>query len=99
MPPASDSGLVKGAWDFALVNRRYQSALDLAADGLRLAENPSLKPGQFREWLASEREAWLAAVEVDPLLPESLLPADYLGREASTRRQAAFAALARRVCP
>ena len=98
VPPDLDSGLVKGAWDFALVNRRYQSALDLAAEGLKLAENPSLRPAQFREWLASEREAWLAAVESDPLLPESLLPPEYLGREAWTQRQAAFTAVARRIC-
>lgn len=98
VPPDSDAGLVQAAWDFALVNRRYQSALDLATAGLKLAESPGLKAGPFRAWLASEREAWHAAVESDPLLPESLLPPGYLGREAWTQRQAAFAALARRTC-
>jgi DNA-binding transcriptional regulator PaaX len=37
---------------------------------------------------ADEREAWLAAVQSDPLLPERLLPADYLGRPAWERRKA-----------
>jgi hypothetical protein len=33
-------------------------------------------------WAAAERETWLEAVTKDPLLPERLLPTDYLGRQA-----------------
>jgi hypothetical protein len=42
----------------------------------------------LRRWAADEREAWLAAVQSDPLLPERLLPAEYLGRRAWERRKA-----------
>jgi hypothetical protein len=35
---------------------------------------------------ATEREAWLAAVTNDPLLPGRILPSDYLGQPAWRRR-------------
>ena len=41
----------------------------------------------MQRWAATERLAWLAAVTVDPLLPERLLPAEYLGRESWRRRK------------
>jgi len=40
----------------------------------------------LRRWAAAEREAWLDAVTQDPLLPERILPSDYLGQEAWRRR-------------
>jgi DNA-binding transcriptional regulator PaaX len=37
-------------------------------------------------WAAVERDAWLEAVTNDPLLPQSILPAAYLGQKAWRRR-------------
>ena len=37
-------------------------------------------------WAAAERKAWLDAVTCDPLLPERILPSDYLGQWAWRRR-------------
>lgn len=37
-------------------------------------------------WAAAEREAWLDAVTNEPLLPERILPSDYLGLPAWRRR-------------
>jgi DNA-binding transcriptional regulator PaaX len=62
-----------------------------------LANNPDAKPAQLRPWLANEREVWLAALARDPLLPEVLLPPDYLGYAAWEQRSAAFNALTRRL--
>ena len=95
--PNSDIDLVKSAWDFPLINRCYQRVLDLAVRGLELANTPDAKPAQLRAWLANEREAWLAALARDPLLPEALLPPDYLGCAAWEQRRVAFTALTRRL--
>ena len=92
--PGSDAGLVTASWDFALINRLYQEALHLAKQGVKLARNPAATPAQLRQWLAAERETWLSAIAGDPLLPNSLLPAEYLGRAAWQRRQAVFRDLA-----
>ena len=37
-------------------------------------------------WAAAEREAWLEAVTNDQLLPNRLLPSEYLGKSAWRRR-------------
>jgi DNA-binding transcriptional regulator PaaX len=41
----------------------------------------------FQSWAAEERAAWLAAISEDPLLPSTLLPEDYKGREAWKARK------------
>jgi phenylacetic acid degradation operon negative regulatory protein len=97
VPPDSDASLVTGSWDLGLINRHYQDALDQAERGLELAQNPSAKSAQLRQWLAAERETWSAAITTDPLLPTSLLPTDYLGIKAWRRRQAVFGSLAERL--
>ncbi len=94
-PPDSDATVVQGAWDWPQVNRRYQNVLELEKHGLELAADSSLRPVQLRQWLAAEREAWLTAIGSDPLLPNSLLPSGYLGREAHKQRQTTFGTLSR----
>ena len=90
----TDEEIVSGAWDFDSISRlylRYLKVLDAHPKGgfrdLGSAET-------FRKWAIQERDAWLAAVSADPLLPESLLPPGYLGQKAwhsrlSILRQAA----------
>lgn len=96
-PPGTDASLVEGAWDFAEINQRYTDWLDVGGRGLDLAASADLARAKPSQWLRAERAAWLAAAAVDPFLPEPLLPAGYLGRQAWERRQEVFAALARRV--
>jgi phenylacetic acid degradation operon negative regulatory protein len=82
----SDAEIVSGAWDFDLINQLYSVAigvLDRRPSGS--LHNPRAA-GALRRWAAEEREAWLAAVTEDPLLPEPLLPAGYFGRRAWQRR-------------
>jgi DNA-binding transcriptional regulator PaaX len=83
----TDAEIVDGAWDFALINRRYEQYLTLL--GKPLPATPRLI-----EWARRENTAWKAALKTDPLLPSRLLPAGYLGREALQRRKAIFSRLA-----
>jgi phenylacetic acid degradation operon negative regulatory protein len=82
----SDAEIVAGAWDFERINRAFSRHLQVLdrcpADPLR--DQASAKT--LQRWAADEREAWLAAVTIDPLLPARLLPPEYLGRQAWQRR-------------
>jgi phenylacetic acid degradation operon negative regulatory protein len=86
----TDQEIVRGAWDFEQINSGYGKYLEL------LNTRPGRTPADqtaamaWRRWAAEERAAWLAAVSNDPLLPERLLPADYLGRRAWHRRAVVF---------
>ena len=90
-PPDSHEGIVHGAWDFAAINARYAAAIELAGAGRRYVR-PG-KPAEMRKWLADERAAWMVALANDPLLPEGLLPGDYLGRKAWREREITFTRL------
>jgi DNA-binding transcriptional regulator PaaX len=90
----TDEEIVTGAWDFGEINERYAKCLHVLearpGDPLRSA----VAAQAFRKWATQERAAWLDAVTEDPLLPERLLPRDYLGRKVwksrlSVMRQAA----------
>jgi phenylacetic acid degradation operon negative regulatory protein len=79
----TDEQIVAGAWDFADINRHYETYQEV------LAQCPNGSRGnieQLRGWCAQERQAWLAALEHDPLLPECLLPKGYLGRQVWQQR-------------
>jgi len=64
--------------------------MELIARGLDLefGEITATRTLEASQWLAAEREAWMAALTLDPLLPEILLPSNYLGRKAWQQRQA-----------
>jgi phenylacetic acid degradation operon negative regulatory protein len=82
----SDAEIVASAWDFERINRNY-------ANHLKVLDRCPLTPlwndtavRALQRWAADEREAWLAAVAHDPMLPQRLLPPDYLGRQAWQQR-------------
>jgi phenylacetic acid degradation operon negative regulatory protein len=82
----SDAEIVAGAWDFERINRRYarhMKVLNERPGGLVTNEAAA---GALLRWATAERGAWLDAVKTDPLLPERLLPSEYLGRLAWQRR-------------
>ncbi|PYI82397.1 MAG: hypothetical protein DME26_17785 [Verrucomicrobia bacterium] len=88
VPPDRDVDLVRGAWDFNEIDRRYGVVLQLAAVGRELLHAAQAKIPQRRKWLATQRAAWADAVTLDPLLPAVLWPEGYLGRKAlETRRE------------
>jgi len=84
----SDNEIVEAAWDFTLINQRYEQCLAL------YRKNPPLGP-RLAEWGRQENAAWKNATLLDPLLPSALLPPGYLGREVLRRRKQAFAHIAR----
>lgn len=76
----TDSQIVAGAWDFEKINGAYQSCLDLLGEGQRLNAQGQDFPESWVDWCRRERVAWQAALRLDPLLPDKLLPGGYLGR-------------------
>ena len=74
--------IVAGAWDFGRINRLYAMHLNvLESRPVRLLRDEAAAEN-LRNWAGRERAAWLEAVSMDPLLPEALLPREYLGRRA-----------------
>jgi phenylacetic acid degradation operon negative regulatory protein len=86
----SDAEIVAGAWDFERINRLYKRHIEVLAERPRVALHGEAAGKMLLHWAAMEREAWLDAVKSDPLLPEQLLPSDYLGRRAWQRRMEVF---------
>ena len=82
----SDAEIVAGAWDFERINRRYARHLKVLGErpGGPLRNETAAK--SLLRWAAAERETWMDAVTNDPLLPERILPSDYLGQRAWRRR-------------
>jgi DNA-binding transcriptional regulator PaaX len=82
-----DAHIVDGAWDFERINRHYVhhlKILDQRPNG-HLRDAAAAKA--LQRWATDEKSAWLAASTLDPLLPERLLPRDYLGQQAWQRRK------------
>ena len=96
--PASgetDAGIVKGAWDFAAINRRYEACLQVFADRPQTPVKEGLAADALQRWAQHEKRVWLEAVSADPLLPDRLLPDGYLGKRAWHHRVGALADAAR----
>jgi phenylacetic acid degradation operon negative regulatory protein len=83
----TDSAIVRGAWDFDAINRRYRDHLEIARVGP--PRGPRSPEGFARvwSWARREQQAWTAALRLDPLLPTILLPDGYLGRQAWQARR------------
>jgi len=94
----SDAEIVAGAWDFERINHLYARHLKILGErpGGTLRNETVAK--SLLRWAASEREAWLDAVRGDPLLPERILPSDYLGQHAWRRRVEVFRKAGRQLC-
>jgi len=93
----TDEEIVAGAWDFERINRLYANHRKVLVSNPTKPLKDEAAAESFRNWAREERTAWLAAVSEDPLLPEALLPPDYLGREVWARRKQVMSAAAARV--
>jgi len=82
----TDPEIVSGAWDFERINRRFARHLKILDERPGGALGNEVAARALQRWAAAEREAWLHAVTSDPLLPERILPPDYLGKQAWRRR-------------
>lgn len=87
----TDEEIVAGAWDFAAINERYAAHEKILDRHPRRGLDTPAAATAFHRWFQAERAAWLDALEIDPLLPERLLPAAYTGREAWRRKLDAMA--------
>ncbi|MBI4661723.1 MAG: hypothetical protein HY735_23110 [Verrucomicrobia bacterium] len=83
----SNAAIVNGAWNFEKVNQTYCGYLEVLEQLGQKAKEDRTTPQRLRQFLQRERSHWLEAVSIDPLLPESLLPAVYLGKEAWRARR------------
>lgn len=91
----TDEAIVRGAWDFAEINRGYEAHREvLSAAPARLTETSSGRE-RLHLWARREHAAWKKAVSADPLLPLALLPPDYLGRSAWASRRETISELVR----
>ena len=79
----SDAALVDGAWDFPRLAEAHRECLGLLAHPPTGTDSAH----RWRLWLGKERDAWLRALDRDPLLPVALLPKGYLGREVHSLRR------------
>jgi len=82
----SDAEIVAGAWDFAAIDREYSRYLDVLDTYPPGGPTDPIAAEALLRWAKEERQAWLAAVTPDPLLPERILPEGYLGKKAWQRR-------------
>lgn len=81
-----DEEIVAGAWNFDAINRSYAKHLKLLEQHPAGPLSDTQAAKALQRWATEERTAWQYAVEIDPLLPKRLLPADYLGRRAWQKR-------------
>jgi phenylacetic acid degradation operon negative regulatory protein len=93
----TDEDIVAGAWDFAAINRRYERHLEILNKWPAGPLKPETAANALLHWAKAEREAWLAAVNADPLLPETILPENYLGRTAWRKRVEVLKAAGRQI--
>ena len=82
----SDAEIVMGAWDFEHINRCYVRHLKILDERPGGALGNEAVARALLRWAAAEQEAWLDAATSDPLLPQRILPSDYLGQKAWRRR-------------
>lgn len=92
---ASDREIVVGAWDFEEINNRYRSYCSHLERVPDRGQGELAVPAGLRAWIRKERALWQEALSRDPLLPDVLLPRNYLGRKAWHRRSQVWKRLAR----
>jgi len=93
----SDEEIVNGAWNFDRINQSYSRHLKILGRRPSGVLKTEVAAKKLFRWMSEEREAWLAAIKIDPLLPARLLPGNYLGQKAWRRRLQAMWESARQV--
>ena len=86
MAGMSDPAIAAGAWDFEAINANYEAYRTFVSDGVP----KKLNPLAARQWTETEAHLWGRAAQFDPMLPDVLLPGNYLGKKAWGDRQRLF---------
>lgn len=82
----TDFEVLNVAWDFKTINTAYGRFIDFHRRGL-----PSREDSEgLNTWMTSEISHWKSAFDMDPFLPESLLPTNYLGKKALDMRRTSY---------
>jgi len=92
----SDQEIVETAWDFESINEAYRVCEEILDDQPRNATGVK-GARSWEAWTRAEHQAWLNAVQLDPMLPAKLLPANYLGRRVWRNRKRVLAKAARQI--
>jgi phenylacetic acid degradation operon negative regulatory protein len=87
-----DAAMVKSAWNFTAINKRYELHMSILATIKELGKSPTHQA--LVDWTHREHQAWHDALVGDPLLPELLLPGKYLGQKALHLRRKTLPKLA-----
>jgi len=82
LPGVSHSAMVNSAWNFSKINANYEAHMQHIKSRL---SNPSSTNADL--FIAKEKRLWETALKYDPLLPQRLLPKNYLGKKAHQHRQ------------
>lgn len=90
----ANDAIVRGAWDFKEINRRYAGYLEHYANRPPKLAPAATAPTLAARWLREEGIAWRHAFDRDPLLPSVLLPSGYQGVRAWQARRRNLTALA-----
>ena len=87
----TDADIVAGAWNFENINHLYERSLKILSQlpRTRTKTGPPVEP--LHRWAKQEKLAWQEAISADPLLPDSLLPAGYLGKKTWAERSRVLA--------
>ncbi len=86
----SDAEIVRAAWDFEEIDKRYTAVLAVLDSRPRDALRSAADAQRLRQWAERERAAWIRAAAADPLLPRVLWPSGYMGERAWRRRKKEF---------
>ena len=79
--------LVKDAWDFGEIEQRWLQYARVLEQGKRFVAGNGIESEGFQEWVVNDHQSWKSVIEIDPLLPATLLPGGYPGRRIWKRRQ------------
>jgi phenylacetic acid degradation operon negative regulatory protein len=89
--------IVSAAWNFTAINARYAAHRRVLDQRPRGALDTATAGNAFAAWLREECARWTEAIAPDPLLPESLWPRGYAGRDAWQRRTAVMSEAGRQM--
>lgn len=73
--------IVHTAWDFDRIDREHGWYLALCSRNLQLMESPQMIRARLETMAREESAAYFTAMDRDPLLPETLRPSGYKGRQ------------------
>lgn len=75
--------IVSASWDFDRLFKIQKRFCDIYKENLAILQQPTLPSmGNLMRLATEEMDAFRSAFVLDPLLPNSLLPYEYLGKEA-----------------